>query len=619
MYRSRKVQRNDKVPPRINKIQLEQRTMAKKIVVRAFGARLLGGPAASETATQVLLGQNRLWNKLVEIERDARVAYRGALSSSDAELATLEGMSAALDEKALKLLEERNKARARARSKKSDADGDIPAQLRAIYAEQKTLRARMRERRVAAKEAAKPLVEAAEAARRQRVKDAVAEAGLWWGHSETVLAKYDVARVRAMKEGAELRFRRFEGEGSMGVRFTKDGGALDKIHAGATDLLRFREATPEELGHMKATKADGGRRLVFRVRAGSKGEDKSVPALEFLVTMHAGMELPEDLPLKTVTLSRKMHVRKEEWKVVLMFSDEVEDQPLPELPAKAAGIDLGWRLVKNEDSDRALRVAAISMGPDERIRYVNLGPDWMRRMDRADRLRGQLDDSANLFAARLLPLLTEEALATLDEGEWFRVIAGKAKRAKRAYPMLLIQVCEAHEKGGRPLGDEVNEMMSVWRREALKLATAAHHSRRRATDHRKHYFRNVAAQMVQQAGLIGVEDIDLRQLALRQQPDGTDSELVLVQRKYRTWAAPSELRLAIQQAAKRQGIELVSVDAKGTTTTCSACGHQHGGPIEDLMFVCEGCGKVWDQDENAAHNCRNLALKEQSSALTSGT
>ena len=124
--------------------------MAKKIVVRAFGARLLGGAAASETATQVLLGQNRLWNKLVEIERDARVAYRGALSSSDAELATLEGMSTALDEKALKLLEERNKARARARSKKSDADGDIPAQLRAIYAEQKTLRARMRERRVAA-------------------------------------------------------------------------------------------------------------------------------------------------------------------------------------------------------------------------------------------------------------------------------------------------------------------------------------------------------------------------------------------------------------------------------------------------------------------------------------
>lgn len=207
-------------------------------------------------------------------------------------------MSSALDEKALKLLEERNKARARARSKKTDADGDIPAQLRAIYAEQKTLRARMRERRVAAKEAAKPLVEAAEAARRQRVKDAPRpKPGCWWGHSETVLAKYDVARVWAMKkEGAELRFRRFEGEGSMGVRFSKDGGALHKIQAGTTDLLRFREATPEELGHMKATKADGGRRLVFRVRAGSKGEDKSVPALEFLVTMHAGMELPRPPP-----------------------------------------------------------------------------------------------------------------------------------------------------------------------------------------------------------------------------------------------------------------------------------------------------------------------------------
>jgi hypothetical protein len=163
-----------------------------------------------------------------------------------------------------KLLDQNATRRARARvRRRSDADGDIPAQLRAIYAEQKTLRARMRERRVAAKEAAKPLIEAAEAARRQRVKDAVAEAGLWWGHSETVLAKYDVARVRAMKEGAELRFRRFEGEGSMGVRFTKDGGALQKIQAGTTDLLRFREATPEELGHMKAIK--GRRRKAPRV------------------------------------------------------------------------------------------------------------------------------------------------------------------------------------------------------------------------------------------------------------------------------------------------------------------------------------------------------------------
>lgn len=73
--KSRKAQRKDNLSPRTNKIQLEQKNMAKKIVARAFGARLLGGPAASETATQVLLGQNRLWNKLVEIERDARVAY----------------------------------------------------------------------------------------------------------------------------------------------------------------------------------------------------------------------------------------------------------------------------------------------------------------------------------------------------------------------------------------------------------------------------------------------------------------------------------------------------------------------------------------------------------------
>lgn len=595
--------------------------MAKKIIVRAFGARLLGGTAANELASEVFMAQNRLWNKLVEIERANRQAYREALSASDGELAELEAQEQALVANMEELLKQRNKARAIARSKKADNENpNLKTQLQTANASLKEVRGKMRERRVAAKEAAKPLITAAEELRRQQVKAVAAEAGLWWCHSETVLARYDVARVRAMKDGAELRFRRYDGDGSMGVRFSVEGGSLDKVRAGKTDQLRFRSPTQEELGNMLAVKADGGRRTVVRVRAGSKADDKSIPALEFLVTMHAGMELPEDVPLKTVTITRRMHVRKAEWKMVFTFSEEVGEIENGDLPVKAAGIDLGWRLVKDEvDGERALRVAAISFGPEERVQYVTLGHDWLRRMERADRLRGQLDDSANAFAAQLLPLLTDEALASLEEDDWFRVICGKARRAKRAYPMLLVAVCDAHARAGKPLGENAGKMMSEWRREAIRLAEQAHHTRRRAVDHRKHVFRNAAALLVQQAGLIGMEDVDLRKLALRQQADGTDNELALAARRNRTWAAPSELRLAVQQAAKRQGLELVGVDPKGTTTTCSACGQEHGGPIEDLVFVCQGCGKVWDQDENAALNCRNLALRERKSATMTDT
>ena len=59
------------------------------MVVRAYGARLRGGPKAEEVATAIFLKQNRLWNNLVEIEQKARADYQAALADSDAELGAL--------------------------------------------------------------------------------------------------------------------------------------------------------------------------------------------------------------------------------------------------------------------------------------------------------------------------------------------------------------------------------------------------------------------------------------------------------------------------------------------------------------------------------------------------
>jgi transposase len=65
--------------------------------------------------------------------------------------------------------------------------------------------------------------------------------------------------------------------------------------------------------------------------------------------------------------------------------------------------------------------------------------------------------------------------------------------------------------------------------------------------------------------------------------------------------------LAIANAAAREKRELLKIDPKNTTVTCSSCGHVHA-KIVDLMFTCNGCGAVWDQDENSAALCAKLAL-----------
>lgn len=584
--------------------------LPKHVVVRSFGARLLGGQSAEDLATSVFRMQNHLWNKLVEIEQAGRAAYQAALIDSDAGLAELDAKLKLEDVTMAALLDARAKERASERRKKTANASSHATLIKSCSIRIKVLRADMKALKVQAKLAAKPVLEANEKERRAAVAQAAKSFNLWWAHSETVLAKFDVARVRAMKEGAMLRFHRFEGDGTMGVRFSVDGGSLEKIYKGSTSLLSFRDPTPDELGSLLAVKADGGRRKVVRMRAGDKQEDGSIPALEFLVTMHDGHAFPVDMPLKTVSLVRKMHVGRAEWKMVFTFAKPGEAQPLADLPKKAAGIDLGWRLVRSNDGGKALRVACVSFG--DSVRYITLDSDWLRRMELADQCRSQLDDLANGFWADLQPKLDKDLIDALDEKNYFRILVGKTKRAKRAYPALLMELCHVHERLEKPLGQEVNTFMQNWCRKATKLAWSAHHGRRKAVDARKHLFRNAAAALVRECGLIGMEEFDLRAVAKLKNEDGSENELAKAARMYRTWAAPSELRLAIVQAAKRESTEMKLVSAAKTTTTCSSCGHEHSGATEDLTFVCDGCGKVWDQDENAGHNIRKAALGSDS-------
>lgn len=585
----------------------------KRVAVCAYGAKLLGGESANQLALSILRAQNRLWNAFVQIENESREAYRAALVQSDPELARLTQLATAEELNVQTLLDARNAERARERKKAATNAQSYAHLIKEASERLKQIRTDMKECKARAKEAAKPLTDAAELTRRAKINAAVKDANLWWCHSQTVVQKYDVARVRAMKEGAMLRWHRFDGDGSMGVRFNAEGGSLRKIYAGKTTLITMRSPTPEELGRALEVKADGGRRVVVQMRAGAKEEDKTKPFLQFMVTMHAGNVFPQDLPLKTVSVTRTMHVNKAEWKMVFTFAGDA-DEPgdMPELACGAAGVDFGFRVV-NQYGQKGLRVATISYG--EKVEHIVLGYDWMQRMDRSDRLRGELDDVCNQFAARMLPNFTDEAFAMIPEDEWFRVIAMKAKRAKGAYAKLWMDVCFAHTRAGAPLGTEIEREMQEWRKLALKLALQTHHTRRRALDNRKHLYRNVAADLVKRAGLIGVENVDLRDIAAKSKDDGTENELVQTARKYRTWAAPSELRLAIVQTAKREKAELVNVEAADTTRTCSACGHVHPTAIEDLMFVCQSCSKLHDQDENASHNIRNVAIKDGKSVI----
>jgi putative transposase len=54
--------------------------------------------------------------------------------------------------------------------------------------------------------------------------------------------------------------------------------------------------------------------------------------------------------------------------------------------------------------------------------------------------------------------------------------------------------------------------------------------------------------------------------------------------------------------AEDAGCQIVFVNPKGTTKTCSCCGQQQDMPLSERIYYCPSCGMIKDRDLNAAIN-----------------
>ena len=75
--------------------------------------------------------------------------------------------------------------------------------------------------------------------------------------------------------------------------------------------------------------------------------------------------------------------------------------------------------------------------------------------------------------------------------------------------------------------------------------------------------------------------------------------------------APSELMGALQNAAEREGLAFVKVNAAYTSKTCHACGAISKKLSGDLVeWTCPACGVVHDRDINAAINIARAGFEK---------
>jgi hypothetical protein len=517
--------------------------------------------------------QNMLWNALVEIERTHRGRI-SALVSADPEVAALEGAIAAVDERITGLFAERNTQRQRLRRRL--AIPEINDQVTRLREERRALFSRLKGAKTKARDAQRRGLAKLADQRYRAITIARQQSGLWWGNYNAVCASFDVA-LRALGPGEEVRFHRFNGGGRI----------TNQIQGGISSAALFNNGHSQ----VRIVELDPANRLLNR-GAGRRGRLKGLVATVWaegrarrrLVTWPIVLHrpFPEKAIIKTVTITRR-RAGAVRWRWAVDFACAVPSVPETTHNTRV-GVDIGWRKIAG-----GLRVATLATAAGG-IDHVILPQSWLERREAAARVQSEADELLNMLLPQLRRVDDVPAdLAAL----WTEALPADRERARSSTLAELVREWRHAHRDWRPA---LREALEPWLHQRIKYANLAD----KLAVGRREIFRIRARSIAERFGIVAVNWIGIRRLAAnRETPPET--------RRMRSWAAPYDLVAEIRRAVGAAGGRFLAVQGP-TTLLCHYCGAKQtartGAHRADLIWRCENenCGRLWDQDENAAKN-----------------
>jgi ribosomal protein L37AE/L43A len=146
-----------------------------------------------------------------------------------------------------------------------------------------------------------------------------------------------------------------------------------------------------------------------------------------------------------------------------------------------------------------------------------------------------------------------------------------------------------------------------WYKRYRQLSLWRDNLRGKIMKRRREQYRLVAREITTSNCIIGIEDMDIAAMAKVKKSDTGDNELHAAARAQRVRADVSLLRQEIIHQAKKNGCEVI-IATKDTTARCHSCGKvTKQGDKAKVMWRCEHCGTLWDQDINATTNLMTIA------------
>jgi len=416
------------------------------IVIRKYGLR---DPVdwATDCEDQ-LQRQNRLWNRLVGIERLIQDRRR-EIFRDDPELARL-----------LAEIEE--------------AEGDD----RRALEQRASVRHKELESRFAT------LLSQTESERKTLVKRARQESGLWWGNYNAVYLAYERARVRALRTGSRLRFRAFDGTG----RFRNQimGGMTVRDLFGGRHQVQAQ--TLHDDAHAHPVRAERRRRSRTSLTATIYTDRvKGRRTLTWPMVMHR--PIPEDARIKEIIVTRKREGFGFRWSAIFICTRAHRLETVTPA-ARAARVTLG-----TDEDERGIRIAIVE-DPDGGIEHVYLPAAVSDRSARVATLHVRLTRALAEVRERLRAWLATE---TFPHG--LTALAHAAVKSSTFEPLMNLALAWREHPAFRP---EWCTELEAWRRTDKRERTEAAGLQRKMFGLRRQFYQSTAKRFAETYGTIAL-------------------------------------------------------------------------------------------------------------------
>lgn len=428
----------------------------------------------------------------------------------------------------------------------------------------------------------------------------------YWGTKAIKAQSIEQAREKIEDEQARTgdnklrpKFKPWKGRGSLAVQF-QGGLTMDEalscqdtrmqlVPLSYSDKRFFRQGP---LGPNPNSKRSQRRKhYILNLRVTSEGTKNTPVFGQWHLIMHR--PIPDGGKIMWAKVLREKLADKEQWSLHLSvrLGDYVAD-PKAEPSEAVLAVDLGWRMLDGRD----LRVGYLYDG--QKQTDVHLEESIMSGLRKEDELKSIRDKNLEDIKEELSAWYkTHKVLCPAEISERLRGIKKLESKAKLASIFLLW-------RDNRFSGDDdIFDALERWEAQDRHLWKWQDNQRDKVLSRRKHAYRNIAATLARKYGVLVLENFNLSDRVVRRPKIEEDDGDLALARSNRQKAAPYEFRLALIQAFEARKRVIVWLPAYNTTKICHACGSiEKWNQAEELTHKCSSCGKLWDQDNNAAKN-----------------